>query len=220
MAEDANQDDQGDHLDPFADTVIGRRMRAERKRQGISLREVAERVGDGVHLTTIAKLESGRMRVTYDWARRIAAALGTPALEFFIPEESLNQAKAVPVYTGLTWHAGSLFEDAVSHYTAIYNSRDDLVGVVLGPVQPDIESEYPLVTVIIDPEDTQLRHGGAFLFFHPELGYHAAGVFKSDPDRLVPWISAFAGLLFLPAEGVIVAGRIVETQRGLVSRNS
>lgn len=220
MAEDANEHTPLDESDTFDDASIGRRMRNERKRQGISLREVAERIGNGVHLTTVAKLESGRMRVTYDWASKVAAALGTSTLEFFIPEEAANQAKTIPVYTSLTWDGKTPFEDAVSHYTAMFTKRDDLVGVTLGPVQPDIENEYPLVTVILDPDDISLKDNRAFLFFHDDLQHHAVGVFRSDPDRLVAWISAYSGLFFIPDGGVRIAGRVVEVQRSLVSRNS
>lgn len=64
----------------------------------MSLRELADRVGGGVHFTTLGKLESGRTKLSMEWVSKIAPALGVAPLELLDGAYSQYSIKAVPLY--------------------------------------------------------------------------------------------------------------------------
>lgn len=69
--------------------VAAERLRAVRKAQGLSLREVAERVaavGHPLILTAIGKIENGDRRMDVDDLTALAAALGVSPATLLIPD--------------------------------------------------------------------------------------------------------------------------------------
>lgn len=203
-----------------ADAEPGAFARSIRTSLGLSLKEVASRVGNDTHFTTIAKLETGKMNFTYDWSRELGRALGVPASVFFMPYDVLNEAKRIPVYTSLG-DAMNRADTAPNHYTSMSTSKDELFGVsVLGA--PDLVADIVMHTLIFDPSDTKLKEGGVFLISDsraPEgiIGLHRK---KEDVQAIIPWPAPRELIHFLDPTTVTVFGRAVEVQRPLVSRNS
>jgi transcriptional regulator with XRE-family HTH domain len=70
---------------------IGRRLRGVREAKGLTLQQVAKRVG-GLHQTYIGRAERGMMNLTLDTLERILSALEVEPYEVF----SLRTTKGEP----------------------------------------------------------------------------------------------------------------------------
>lgn len=199
-----------------ADAEPGAFARAIRTSLGLSLKEVAKRIGNDTHFTTIAKLETGKMSFTYDWSRELGRALGVPAGIFFSPYGVLNVEKRIPVYTSLT-DAMNRHNNAPSHYTSMTTSKDDLFGVaVLGA--PDIVADLVLHTLIFDPHETELRNGRVYLVADSEAAEGIIGLYREREDiqAIVPWPTPKELPHRIDKETVNVFGIAIEVQRPLI----
>ncbi|MFC5421051.1 helix-turn-helix domain-containing protein [Bosea eneae] len=67
------------------------RIAAARKSAGLTQAQLAERVGS--HWITISKLERGKIKLTVEWAEKLADALKVPASDLFLHKEKLNIVK-------------------------------------------------------------------------------------------------------------------------------
>lgn len=76
----------------------GALLRQARKKKGLSLREAADRLGDGTHFTTLGKLERGLMVLSFDWAQRLAKVYGVTPADLWFYEASSDSVQKVPVY--------------------------------------------------------------------------------------------------------------------------
>ncbi|APW40930.1 hypothetical protein RD110_24270 [Rhodoferax koreense] len=63
---------------------MGRRLRAERKHRGLTLREVAQ--ASGVSLPTLSKMELGQVSISYQKFVAVARALGIDMAQLFEPD--------------------------------------------------------------------------------------------------------------------------------------
>lgn len=61
-------------------------IKALREKHGLTLEALGKRVGKSKQY--ISELEKGRIRLTYDMAVKIAAAVGSTPDEIFLPSES------------------------------------------------------------------------------------------------------------------------------------
>ena len=66
---------------PSLNDRTGARARKLRKVSGLTLKEIAERMGTTPQ--TVQRLETGNMTVSLDWVEAYATALGVPVLIFF-----------------------------------------------------------------------------------------------------------------------------------------
>jgi len=78
----------------FPSADIGRRLRAIRKRKGISLREIAEQCG--LSISFISLFERGLSNVAVDKLRGLASAYGTTIGELLAPEGESPQRRVKP----------------------------------------------------------------------------------------------------------------------------
>jgi transcriptional regulator with XRE-family HTH domain len=62
------------------------RIREFRKKAGLSQGELGEKVG--LHQTHIGNLENGRRELTFEWARRIAKALGVRLVDLLSDQDN------------------------------------------------------------------------------------------------------------------------------------
>lgn len=65
--------------------LVGARLRAHRKRQGLTLKQLSERCG--VALSTLSKMELGQATVSYDKLAAAARALSIELSQLFTPRE-------------------------------------------------------------------------------------------------------------------------------------
>ena len=63
--------------------AIGMRLRAERKQQKISLRELARRIGSDPNI--VSRLETGKRKMSVEWLSTLSDALGLRAAELLEP---------------------------------------------------------------------------------------------------------------------------------------
>lgn len=78
--------------------MFGRRVREERDRQRLSLRELADRVnalGSGLDRSTLARIERGETRGNLDTLFALAAALGVAPIHLMLPREDDAEIKLV-----------------------------------------------------------------------------------------------------------------------------
>ncbi|WP_230771113.1 helix-turn-helix domain-containing protein [Sphingomonas sp. Leaf4] len=205
--------DLGDEADP------GAFARSIRLSLGLSLKEVAKRVGGETHFTTVAKLETGKMNFTYDWCRAIGQALGVPSGIFFLPYEVKNTAKRIPVYIGTS---DAINRDNITphHYTYVATSKSDLFAVtVIG--LPDILSDLVMQEIIFDPAESELRNGAVFLVADNEIPDGLIALYRKGAEysSFIPWPVLRDTPHFPDNSSLVVFGRAVEIRRELVSRN-
>lgn len=207
-------DEIGDEAQP------GPLARAIRTRMNMSLKDVADRIGDGTHFTTVAKLERGKMQFTYEWAREFARALGVPANAFYMPYDIRNGPKKVPAYTSVVDIINREFE-APSHFEACMSKQANLVALTFSGA-PDIVSELVMHTAIIDPDKTRLHDGGVYILKTPdhEDGLVAVYRSRSGPPRFAPWPNVSPEIRMAEDDEIHVVGTVIEIQRRLSSRNS
>lgn len=62
------------------------RIREFRKKAGLSQAELGEKVG--LHQTHVGNLENGRRELTFEWARRIAKALGVRFVDLLSDDDN------------------------------------------------------------------------------------------------------------------------------------
>lgn len=193
--------------------------RAIRKALGISLKDLAAKISPDTHFTTIAKLETGKIRFNYEWAQAFALALSVPINIFYMPYEVSNIARLVPVYIVIedALHRRSVAED---HYTAYLSPKENLFGVVVF-APADVQSETVMYTAIVDPDRTSLRDQEIYLFTDPVMPGGRVAMYKDDAGvaRWVGWPSPLDGPHPFYKDGSRIHGQVVELQRTLVSRN-
>ncbi|MCE3284333.1 MAG: family transcriptional regulator [Steroidobacteraceae bacterium] len=77
-------------------TTLGALIRALRQRHGWTLRQMSEKVG--IPLSTLAKVESDKLSLTYDKLQQLTTRLGMTMAEFLAQDESARGATG-PVVT-------------------------------------------------------------------------------------------------------------------------
>lgn len=204
-----------------ADPQPGKLARAIRTRLGLSLKDVAERVGNGTHFTTIAKLEKGVMQMTFVWAREIARALNVPADLFSLAFEFLNSPRKVPAYSSI-FSLADRARQPIDFYEATMSSRPGLLALrFYGP--PDILSDIVLYTGIIDPAKRSLEDGKLYVIMPAsKFQYRGVAIYRNRKPApyFVPWFVAPTPDISADEEGLEVVGLVIELQRQLVSRSS
>ncbi|SFP98785.1 helix-turn-helix domain-containing protein [Sphingomonas rubra] len=193
--------------------------RAIRIRLGLSLKDVAARLNNGTHFTTISKLEKGKMLFTYDWARQLATVYGITAGVLHMPYEAMNSAKRIPVFVSLD-DVVNRGESAADHYAALVTAADDLFGFIIRGT-PDIASPVVIYTAIIDPKRSRLVSGNTYLFVMNESDEGLVGIYKADDlhSYIIPWPRAGDPVFLEAAPAPRVLGLVVELQRTMASRN-
>lgn len=165
----------------------GGRLKFLRERRGLSLRAVANQVSEDTHFTTIAKLETGKMKMTDEWARKLAEVLSVPYQAILAPMTDPLAARAVPVYNidDLTWDGSKLAFGAPETTTVVTvgGLKTYALAVMLSVDTP----EGPGI-VVIDPDETQIRSEKLYLIAAHGNSKPMLALFEPDPARFVAWI--------------------------------
>lgn len=202
---------------PFGEEAPAQMLRGLRKRAGLSLKAVAERIGGKTHFTTIAKLESGKMVLTYDWARRLSRVFDIPAGQFFLPERRNDAAHLVPIYSAFDPETGKP-DGVVESYASYVSARDDLIALFInGP--SDIIDVWPHYSAIIDPNKNRLVVDVLSAFILVGSASPIVGIFRLFGERngaILPWPQAERTPIVLDPADVRVVGWVLELQRTVI----
>ncbi len=165
---------------------LGKRLRVIRERAGLSMKELATRMGETVHFTTVAKLETGKLKFTNDWLDLAADALGVSRMEFVTDKFSILNIRPVGLFAGDPWPPpiknGVWVPDGYVP-TLFGGSRCFAVGVRSAPDELD---SNPMNFAVVDQDQRQLRQGFAYAYERGDAKLHI-GIYRENPPRLQPW---------------------------------
>lgn len=169
-----------------AERNAGERLKSRRQKAGLSLRSLAAKVGEDVHFTTIAKLETGRMRLTEAWADRLAVALDIHPADLLADEGTLAAVRKIPVYNADEISLNGDVVEWPKPTGELVSTRGGKNGFAL---QIEFNLHRPSVVgyVQIDPNQSELYLDGTYLLHTG--GNVILAAFVDAPARFVPWIA-------------------------------
>lgn len=190
---DMNIDDVGALFDAIADAegVIedspGGRLKFLRERKGLSLRALADLISPETHFTTIAKLETGKMRMSDEWAEKLSKALDVPPQLIVASPKDPASARKIPQFylADLKWIDGKL-EFGEPHDSQVLNMggpRTFTIPVHFGT--PDAPYEG---FVAIDPDDRVIRAHKPYLLMIDGNERPVLSKYVPDPAHFSTWI--------------------------------
>ena len=129
------------------DDDVPRRLRAERERRGISLRELARRLG--ISPSAISQIETGRARPSVATLWAIVTELGMSLDDLFAPERRDAQPTTLPVVTAEA-------REAIRLATGVRWER------MTASADPDVDFIWVVYDVggSSSPDDGFIRHAG------------------------------------------------------------
>jgi transcriptional regulator with XRE-family HTH domain len=128
----------------FGRSAWGARVRELRENRGWSMDQLAAKAHPKTTGSQINKLEQGERRMTEDWVRRLAQALGVPAVEIIAPGSKPlddREYELVSAYRGL----------AEEHREALFKLADAL---------PRAPNDEPVIEQPILPAKTATKRRG------------------------------------------------------------
>ena len=128
-------------------TTLGKRLRATRQRQGLTLAEVAER--SGVSITTISRAERGQLTLSYEKFSALGRALAMDMAAMFSPIDAKTSRLDRPVLTRAG--EGVLYRGLAFSYEFL---GTDVVGKQMSPILGTVHARN-----FNGPED-YVRHEG------------------------------------------------------------
>jgi transcriptional regulator with XRE-family HTH domain len=129
------------------DDEVPRRLRAERERRGISLRELARRLG--ISPSAISQIETGRARPSVATLWAIVTELGMSLDDLFAPDAGAPRPTTLPVVTAEQ-------REALQLATGVRWER------MTANADPDVDFIWVVYDVggSSSPEDSFIRHAG------------------------------------------------------------
>ena len=190
------------------------RIRDFRKSRGLSLEELAFQLGEDVSITTVSRLERGRMQLTQRWLERISAALQVSPIELM--SETPADVRLIPLLGSVpAGEPGEAIEDPQGWFP--------IPAKVSGPkafaLSPKGDSMDRLAAegeiIVVDPEDLDLVPGRAYVVRNGS-GESTFKRYRSDPPRLDPESSNPAHKpILIGREPFVIVGRVVYAAREL-----
>lgn len=140
-------------------------------------------ISPDVSLTTIAKLETGRMALSLDWIRDIARALGVDPSDVIEADRGFRMVPVLGDIAASGWgHASEHADDWIPVVGREWSGREfalRLSGNSMNHYGDD--GDY----IVIDPDQAALQDGRLYALQN-EAGETTCKKFASDPARLVP----------------------------------
>lgn len=195
------------------DAEPGQFARAIRTGLGLSLKAVADKIGDGTHFTTISKLEKGQMEFTYGWGRLFAQAYGVSATLFHMPSSSIDMPKRIPIFTHIRDILGEP-SGPPEYYDSYMGNSDTIFGYQFGSY-PDIVSELTIYRAIVDKIHGAPKPEKVYLISHEDLDEPVIGIYRTggDGDRIVPWLHPLDALFYFSEKRMTFLGKVLELRR-------
>lgn len=162
--------------------AVGHRIRELRIAAGLTLEELASRIGEGVHFTTIAKIEKSQRTISLDWILKIANALHVAPAALLQVER--RPVTLIPLVGGIA--AGNWRE-------AVLDPVEMIPVAGVGPnafaLRPIGDSMNKVVgegaIVVVDPDQLDLLEGKLYAVMNGS-GETTFKRYRNDPARLEP----------------------------------
>lgn len=179
-------------------------IRKLRQAKGWSMRELADKMSTAenpVHFTTIAKIERSQRKLTPEWIKRFADALGAFPSELVDDYDLVGfplvarQHPVIGMVAAGNWREAA--QETTRYIAAPVKARNAFGLVVDGTSMDKIAPEGSVV--MVDPDCFDLHDGGLYVVMNDD----SEATFKryrADPARLEPVSSD-------PDHGVIQLGR-------------
>lgn len=188
-------------------------IRQLRKERGLSMEALALAISPDTSLTTIAKLETGRMALSLDWIKNIADALGVR------PSDVIEEDRGFRMLPVLGAIAAGSWSEAVEHAEHwvpvpgnVWSGREfvlRLQGDSMNLYGDD--GDY----AVVDSAQDGLQDGKIYAVQN-DAGETTCKKFNTDPARLVPCsTNATHEPSLIGAEPFRVIGRVTTVMRSL-----
>lgn len=145
-------------------------LRAARARQGLTLRELAERTG--LPFSTLSKLESGKMVMTYDRLVRLAQGLGIDVADLFVATPANVQPREIVGRRSVA-RAGQSWRPGPGRHTHHYPATD-LIGKLMVPILIEVTA------------GSVAEMGGLVRHYGEEYLYILSGTMELHSDMYLP----------------------------------
>lgn len=189
-------------------TTPGAKLRAIRKSFGLTIKELAEKIGGNVHFTTISKLERGTMNLSFEWADRIADVFAINPLEILADNYDLRNFNSVPLYFWYSWTPeGGLLQSKQLGWIPTMGGGPLSFALGFYPSREYDDLSVMGLNSVIDPDRKSLDEGALYaVYMGTDLG-PMIGTFMSNPARFE--LVDEAGQVILGEQYAVVIGRIV-----------
>lgn len=186
----------------------GGRLKDLRERKGLSLRALAEMLDGETHFTTIAKLETGRMKMSLEWAEKLSAALQVQSSYFLTSLSGIVSTRTIDLFSideiKFLNEELEFGEPLGTTITPIGGANAFGLGVVLNIGAAPAEG-----AAIVDPDLKEVRTDKMYLVHSPGRPL-AIYSFEGSPARFVEWLGGdFNTDLYIGRDTFAVAGTVV-----------
>lgn len=194
----------------------GARLRRLRKARGLTIIQLADRIDGGIHFTTISKLERGTMALSYDWADKIAKALGTTPLEILESNYEERDFKSVPLYFFYSWDPSAGINGAKQlGWVPTTSGGPNAFALGFYPSKEMSALAEIGMNSVIDPDQRVLHEWGLYAIYTDKLGVPMLAIFQLNPPRFVD--SEIGTEIVLGEDHAVVLGRVIFQCRSLPS---
>lgn len=193
---------------------LANRVREFRKARGLSQEELAARIGDDLSISTISRIESGRIKLSRDWLEKIGAALGVNPIELIA--DASSQVRLIPVIGRVSagdWAEAIQSPEGWLPIPANIGGANAFALKPIGDSMDNVVGEGEFV--VVDPDQRDLMPGQAFIILNGQ-GEATFKRYRADPPRLEPDSSNPEHQpILIGREPFVVLGRVVFAAREL-----
>jgi transcriptional regulator with XRE-family HTH domain len=188
----------------------GRRLRQLREAKGLSMRDLADRLADGTHFTTIGKIETGKVRLTADRIEQLANALEVTFAEIANPNYAISQMRPVPVVKPGTWmRTGEVDKAPKIGWVISPKGGPKSVAFFNLEYMPGLERQVDGYSVV-DTDDKELVEGCVYMLDTARGDSLEILVFRSNPPRFNNLVGPSINTVFAVGERPFTTvGRII-----------
>jgi len=191
---------------------MSNRIREIRKERGYSLKELAQRVGQNTSFGTIAKLERGDMKLSYDWMLKISAALTVEPAELISDNVEDQDFIKLSIFDGDTTE-DTRFDNAIKPHAYCHIVPVGLLHGLEALLAPLMEQ------CVLDTDEGPMVSGGLYLLRDQAGAYHGR-IFRENPPRFEPYgMPKGAKTYFVGPRQPEILGRIIQNARAFLSPN-
>jgi repressor LexA len=193
---------------------LANRVRELRKARGLSQEELAARIDDDVSISTISRIEAGRIKLSQEWLERIGGALGVNPIELIA--DASSQVRLIPVIGRVSagdWAEAIQSPDGWLPIPAGVGGPNAFALKPMGDSMNNVVGEGEFV--VVDPDQMDLMPGRAYIVMN---GQDQATFkrYRSDPPRLEPDSSNPEHQpIMIGREPFVILGRVVFAAREL-----
>ncbi|WP_083672093.1 helix-turn-helix domain-containing protein [Sphingomonas montana] len=187
--------------------MLQNRVRELRKLRGMTLKALADKIGDGAHLSTIQKIEKGRMALSAVWMQKLATALEVPLSEIF--EDTGNSRPGDQKIPLVYLSKRAKLEDAwIGDLINVNIYGEDVYAVEKDMFFGFIKTTLFRSFVCIDASSKLLFEDWPYAYYADD-SWPFLGVYKSDPPRFEPYPGCEHSLnLYFGVSDISVIGEV------------